>query len=74
MPRENSACGHLIIEVKGDRDLRSEEKMRAAQIWCERISNGATGETTGPWAYTMLDNYESAGAALTTAVNTLRAT
>ena len=73
VPRANGACGHLIIEVKGDRDLRSEEKMRAAQIWCERISNGATGETSGPWAYTMLDDYESAGAALTTAVNALRA-
>ena len=75
VPRDNDAdgCGHLVIEVKGERDLRSEEKMRAALAWCERVSNAATGESTGPWQYTLIDDYESAGIALTTAVNELRA-
>ena len=38
VPRANGAdgCGHLIVEVKGQRDLRSDEKMRAALTWCER--------------------------------------
>ena len=73
--RDNGAggYGHLVIEVKGERDLRSEEKMRAALTWCERVSNGASGESTGPWQYTLIEDYENAGVALGTAVNALRA-
>ena len=74
MPRTNGddACGHLIIEVKGERDLRSDEKMRAAQTWCERVTSGATGERAGPWTYKMIDDYKTAGIELTAAVNALR--
>ena len=75
VPRDNDTdgCGLLVIEVKGERDLRSDEKMRAAIAWCERVSSGATGESTGPWQYTLINDYESAGIALSTAVNELRA-
>ena len=74
VPRENGAdgCGHLIVEVKGERDLRSDEKMRAALTWCERVTRGATGETAGPWRYKLIDDYETAGIELINAVNELR--
>ena len=72
VPRENGDCSHLIIEVKGERDLRSDEKMRAAHVWCERVSNGAMGERMGTWVYTMIDEYEHAGIELINAVNDLR--
>jgi len=73
LAKDGGAPGHLVIEVKGVRDLHSEEKMRAAQSWCERVSGGATGRPTGPWACVMIDRYENAGPALTHAVNALRA-
>ena len=73
-PRANGTdgCGHLIVEVKGQRDLRSDEKMRAALTWCERVTNGAIGETAGPWRYKLIDDYETAGIELINAVNELR--
>ena len=73
LANDSDMAGRLIIEVKGDRDLRTEEKMRAAQSWCKRVSSGALGESTDPWAYVMIDNYENAGPTLTCAVNALRA-
>ena len=74
VPRGNGDddCGHLIIEVKGERDLRSDEKMRAARTWCERVTNGAIGEATGPWRYKLIDDYNTAGPELVAAVNMLR--
>ena len=33
--------GHLVIEVKGEPDVRSDEKARAAREWCRRLTNGA---------------------------------
>ncbi len=74
VPHANGGMpGYLIIEVKGVRDLHADEKMRAAQSWCERVTSGATGQPWGRWAYVMIDDSRAAGSTLTHAVNTLRA-
>jgi len=73
VPRADSGRpAHLIIEVKGVRNLHADEKMRAAQNWCERVTSGATGQPLGHWACVMIDDSRDAGARLTHAVNALR--
>ena len=70
--------GYLIIEVKGERDLASDEKMRAAQTWCERVSDGAVfateaaGVRSGLWAYLLIEDRDKAGTEILGAVNSLR--
>lgn len=68
VPREAGPPGHLVIEVKGRQDVRSDEKARAAIEWCRRLSDGAAPQFGGPWAYVMLDEPKTAASALRKAV------
>ena len=69
----NGTCGYLVVEVKGVRDLPADEKMRTADLWCERVSDGATGHDEGRWRYIMIEDYDTAGDDLAAAVHALRA-
>ena len=73
VPRDGGRVpGRLVVEVKGVRDLRSEEKARAAVEWCRRLSDGAAPQFDGPWAYAMLDDEGKAGTHLRSAIAKLR--
>jgi type III restriction enzyme len=48
--------GHLIVEIKGIPDERSDAKKRAALQWCEAVS--AEG-TFGPWAFLQLETRQT---------------
>ena len=65
---DNGACGHLVIEVKGRQDVRSDEKARAAEEWCRRLSDGAATGVNAPWRYVMPDDPSKAATALRRAV------
>ena len=60
--------GFLVIEVKGRQDVRSDEKARAAEEWCERLSLGAAPRVDAPWRYVMLDDPARAATDLRQAV------
>ncbi len=66
--RDGVGCGYLVIEVKGRQDVRSDEKARAAEGWCERLSNGAASSVDAPWRYVMLDDPAKAAMGLRQAV------
>ena len=56
VPTESGQQAHLVIEVKGRHNIRSDEKARAAIEWCRRLSLRAIPDFEGPWAYAMLDD------------------
>ena len=64
--------GHLVIEVKGEPDVRSDEKARAAREWCRRLTNGAVSRVNGRWEYAMIDNPARAEKELRVAIGQLR--
>ncbi len=72
VPRKAGSPGHLVIEVKGRPDLRSDEKAGAAREWCRRLSDGAAPEFDGPWAYAMLDDAGTAERDLRVGIAKLR--
>ena len=61
-------CGYLVIEVKGRQDVRSDEKARAADEWCERLTGGAAHGVDAPRRYEMLGDPARAAAELGRAV------
>ena len=63
-----AGCGYLVIEVKGRQDVRSDEKARAAEEWCRRLSEGAATGISAPWSYVMLDDPATAATGLKQAV------
>ena len=65
---DGARSGFLVIEVKGRQDVRSDEKARAAEEWCRRLSDGAAPGVTGPWRYVMLDDPGKAATELQEAV------
>ena len=72
LERSEAAVGHLVIEVKGRPDIRSDEKARAAHEWCQRLTDGAVAGVGGPWLFVMIDQPETMGADLAAAIGKLR--
>lgn len=69
---DDAGNGLLVIEVKGRQDVRSDEKARAAEEWCERLSLAAAPGVGAPWRYVMLDDQAKAATGLRQAVAGLR--
>ena len=65
---DGARYGYLVIEVKGRQDVRSDEKARAAEEWCERLSAGAAPGVDTAWRYVMLDDPSKAAMGLRQAV------
>lgn len=68
---DGTRYGYLVIEVKGRHDVRSDEKARTAEEWCERLSDGAVPGVDAPWRYVILDDPAKAATGVRQAVTEL---